>query len=181
MADVGFIMNPEFLRDLDWVTSQMPRTARAIAALPDLSGVRLACSMHPEIKMAPAMLGLLQRGAELFLITCNPATVSDPFVEYCTAQGSPRFCRARNVKKADHDRSILAALDFAPTHLCEMGADLTAALIAGQHSTAFARDLKPQEAARRDLQRSKDRFPIRFSTGMICRSKKVCTTVTWSV
>ena len=84
-------MNPEFLRDLDWVTSQMPRTARAIAALPDLSGVRLACSMHLEIKMAPAMLGLLQRGAELFLITCNPATVSDPFVEYCTAQGARAF------------------------------------------------------------------------------------------
>ena len=151
-------MNPEFLRDLDWVTSQMPRTARAIAALPDLSGVRLACSMHLEIKMAPALLGLLQRGAELFLITCNPATVSDPFVEYCTAQGARAFA-ARGMSKADHDRSILAALDFAPTHLCEMGADLTAALIAGQHSHCVCAGLEATGSGTTRLAALKGQIP----------------------
>lgn len=122
-------MNAEFLRDLDWVKSQMPRTARAVAQLPDLSGVRLACSMHLEIKMAQAISGLLFRGAELFLVTCNPATVSDPFVEWCKAQGA-KAVAARGMSPTDHARSIVAALQFAPTHLCEMGADLTMALCA---------------------------------------------------
>ncbi len=107
----------------------MPKTERAIAALPDLSSVRLACSMHLEIKMAKAVSGLIQKGAKLFLTTCNPATVSPEFVAWCVAQGAQADA-ARGMSQAALDRSIAAALDFAPTHLCEMGADLTCALLA---------------------------------------------------
>lgn len=122
-------MNANFLRDLAWVSQQMPRTERALAQLPSLHGVRLACSMHLEIKMAPALSGLLGKGATLFLTTCNPATVSDEMVQWCVAQGA-QVQASRGMSQRDLDRAVAAALDFAPTHLCEMGADLTVALVA---------------------------------------------------
>ncbi|MDM7320075.1 hypothetical protein QUH24_28945, partial [Klebsiella pneumoniae] len=43
-----------------------------LAALPDLSGVRLACCMHLDMKMIPLVQGILDKGAQVFLTTCNP-------------------------------------------------------------------------------------------------------------
>ena len=59
----------------------MPLTDEEIRLLPDLGGVRLACSIHLEPKVAPTLEGLLMRGAHLFLTTCNPATVRDELVK----------------------------------------------------------------------------------------------------
>ena len=62
-------MENTLTKELAWVRLHMPRLGRALADLPDLRGVRLACSFHLEIKMVPLVEGLLQRGAELFLTT----------------------------------------------------------------------------------------------------------------
>ncbi|NBC30594.1 MAG: adenosylhomocysteinase, partial [Spirochaetes bacterium] len=69
-----------FLRDIDWIHRHMPLTRRAVSALPDLTGVRLACNMHLDPKMHPFIHGLMEGGAAVHLTTCNTGTVSDPLV-----------------------------------------------------------------------------------------------------
>jgi len=117
----------DLARELAWTERHMPRLRRALAGLPDLRGVRLACSMHLDLKMVPLVAGLLSRGAAVFLTTCNPATVRDEVVAHLRAlgaNGSPWRAMPADDWRAAFDE----ALAWGPTHLCEMGADLSAAL-----------------------------------------------------
>ncbi len=126
-----------FERDLEWVSEHMPITRATIAALPDLSGVRLACSMHLDIKMIVAIDGLLARGAHVFMTTCNPATVRDEVVAHCVARGS-RNVEAHawhGMSSADYSAAVERAIAWSPTHLCEMGAEITSALASGARAT----------------------------------------------
>ena len=117
-----------FEQELAWTKQHMMRTLRAIDLLPDLQGVRLACSMHLDLKMMALVEGLLTKGAELFITTCNPTTVRDPVVAAMRKQGAQA--------EAWHDMpaeaylsAIHQALAWQPTHLCEMGADLSHELL----------------------------------------------------
>lgn len=123
--------------ELSWIREQMPRTAAVAAALPDLRGMRLACSMHLEEKMGPAIEGLLSRGAELFLTTCNADTVRDDFVAWCRGRGVHVVAR-RGMSSDERAAAIRDAVDWGPSHLCEMGADLTAALVGRGRAGAHA-------------------------------------------
>lgn len=116
----------DFNRELEWTRLQMPLLRRALVTLPDLSGVRLACSMHLDIKMVPFVEGLIERGAEIFLTTCNSLTVRDAVVERLVERGAEADAR-RGMSEEERDASYARALDWEPTHLCEMGADLTLA------------------------------------------------------
>ncbi len=120
-------MYQNFRAELEWASRHMPRTHAAVAALPDLNGVRLACNMHLDLKMAPLVAGLLDKGADIFLTTCNPTTVQNAVVEYLTQKGAKAHAW-RDMSGADWSNSFDLALDWAPTHLCEMGADLTTRL-----------------------------------------------------
>ncbi len=106
----------------------MPVTRAAIADLPDLSSVRIACSMHLEIKMIPAIEGLLNRGASLFLATCNRQTVCDDTVAWCRKAGAEAHAW-RGMNFDDLAVADERACAFRPTHLCEMGADLAVRLL----------------------------------------------------
>lgn len=114
----------DFETRLDWTRAHMPVTLAIAETLPSLAGVRLACSMHLEIKMIPAIEALLARGAELFLATCNPTTVCDETIAFCKARGAKAHA-FRNMKPSDMTDAWNAIVDFRPTHLCEMGADIT--------------------------------------------------------
>lgn len=105
----------------------MPRSERALAQLPALTGVRLACSVHLESKMLLLFEALLARGAKLFLTTCNPTTVRDDVVAYLQTRGADAAARL-GMSAADSRQAIQHALAWQPTHLFEMGADLTIAL-----------------------------------------------------
>lgn len=105
----------------------MPRTLRQVAALPDLSGVRLACCMHLDMKMIPLVQGILDKGAQVFLTTCNPTTVQDDVVAWLVERGA-EACAWRNMSDADWQQSWEKAIAWQPTHLCEMGADITTLL-----------------------------------------------------
>ena len=61
----------DFERSLAWAWLNMPLTQTACERLPDLNGVRLACSVHLDLKMIPAFETCLERGADLFLTTCK--------------------------------------------------------------------------------------------------------------
>ncbi|WP_368644293.1 adenosylhomocysteinase (plasmid) [Vibrio sp. HB236076] len=112
----------------------MVKMQAALASLPDLSGVRLACNMHLDLKMAPLVKGIMDKGAEVFLTTCNPTTVQDEVVAYLVAHGAKAHAW-RNMSEQEWQESFDRALAWQPTHLCEMGADLTTRLnqTKGQH------------------------------------------------
>jgi adenosylhomocysteinase len=120
-------MEPDIPRELDWARAHMPRVQRALATLPDLREMRLACSLHLDLKTVPLVEGLLERGAQLFLTTCNPETVRDEVAAYLRARGASVEAR-RGMPADDYAAAIERALDWGPTHLCEVGADLTVAL-----------------------------------------------------
>ena len=106
----------------------MPRTQRALQTLPaDLSAMRLACCVHLEIKMIVLFEALLARGAKLFLTTCNPTTVRDDTVQWLVAHGATADARF-GMSASECDAAIQRALDWQPTHLCEVGGDLSCAL-----------------------------------------------------
>lgn len=116
----------DFTAQLDWVTTNMPRVKRAIDLLPDLTGTKITCCMHLEIKMVPGLEGLVKRGAQLFLTTCNTHTVKDDAVNYLS-----KIAEVQASHGMDHDswqKSLTNALAWSPTLLCEMGADLTRVL-----------------------------------------------------
>jgi adenosylhomocysteinase len=116
-------------QNLSWIRRHMPLTRAQCDALPRLDGVRLACSIHLEPKVVVALEAILQRGAGVFLTTCNPATVRDEVVEWLAAKGavSPAW---KGMSAADTAEAERRALAWAPTHLFEMGASLAAATIA---------------------------------------------------
>lgn len=120
-------MYQNFRAELDWATRHMTRTQAALEALPSLNGVKLACNMHLDLKMAPFVAGVLAKGAQVFLTTCNPTTVQNEVVEYLQQKGAKAHAW-RDMSDSDWSDSFDLALDWAPTHLCEMGADLTTRL-----------------------------------------------------
>ncbi len=91
-------------KEVAWASQNMPRTLRQVAALPDLSGVRLACCMHLDMKMIPLVQGILDKGAQVFLTTCNPTTVQDDVV--ASAGGA----RRRGLRVAQYERCRLATV-----------------------------------------------------------------------
>ena len=110
----------------------MPRVARAVKRLPDLSGVRIAFSMHLDPKMIPLVEGVMRQGAEVFLTTCNRDTVRDEVVAHLSGQGAEAHA-ARGMSEREYTAAAHAALEWAPTHLCEMGGELSAAWSDGPH------------------------------------------------
>jgi adenosylhomocysteinase len=117
-------------QDLSWIKRHMPLTGAQCDALPRLNGVRLACSIHLEPKGVFALESILQHGAAVFLTTCNRSTVRDDVVEWLAARGA--VCPAwKGMSTADMAEAERRALAWAPTHLFEMGASLSAAVCAG--------------------------------------------------
>lgn len=121
---------PTFDQLLAWATTQMTVTRAAGEQLGDLSGVRLAFSGHLSHNGVPALASFLERGAELFLTTCNPTTVRDQVVEHLRAKGAEAHAW-KDMPADEVRRGVRRALAWGPTHTCEMGADLTAAAHAG--------------------------------------------------
>lgn len=111
-------------RSLAWARKNMPLTEAQIAALPDLRGVRCACSIHLELKTLPFFEAILGRGGAVYLTTCNPHTVRDEAVQWLEARGAEAYAW-RGMAAADQEEAARRALDWAPTHLYEMGAILT--------------------------------------------------------
>ena len=113
----------------------MPRLAGAVKRLPSLEGFRIAFSMHLDPKMIPFVEGVLERGGAAYLTTCNPDTVRDDVVEHLRAQGAEASAY-RGMSMKEYRAAADAALEWGPTHLCEMGAELSAALLVGADGKA---------------------------------------------
>ena len=84
--------------------------------------------MHLDLKMLPLVEGLLAKGAELFITTCNPTTVRDQVVEAMRQNGA-QVEAWHNMPAGAYQSAVRHALAWQPTHLCEMGADLSYELL----------------------------------------------------
>ncbi len=115
-----------FEQQMAWAEAQMPVTRAVCAQLPDLSEVRLAYSGHLSLNITPALASFLERGARLFLTTCNPSTVRDVVVDYLTDRGAGAHAW-KDMPPEAYREGIGKALAWQPTHTCEMGADLSVA------------------------------------------------------
>jgi adenosylhomocysteinase len=126
---------------MGWVERNMPLTRAQADALPRLDGVRLACSIHLEPKVVPALEAMIGRGAALYLTTCNPTTVRDETVERLRAKGAQAHAW-KGMAEGDATDADRRAVSWGPTHLWEMGARLSACIAA-----AAAADGVPRPAA----------------------------------
>ena len=129
---------------MSWVERNMPLTRAQADALPRLDGVRLACSIHLEPKVAPALEAMIGRGAAVYLTTCNPATVRDEVVERLRARGAQAHAW-KDMGEEDAADADRRALSWGLTHLWEMGARLSAQAAAGMPRAAAAQ--MPRAAA----------------------------------
>ena len=152
-------MYQNFTEELEWATLHMTRTHRAVESLPDLSNVRIACDMHLDLKMAPLVKGLLDKGAKVFLTTCNPTTVQNEVVEYLVQHGAEAYAW-RNMSHADWQQSFQKAIDWQPTHLCEMGSDITSLIHRNNIATNVKAGLEATGSGVNRLNGLKPHYPI---------------------
>jgi len=117
-------------QEISWNRRHMVRTEQALARLPSLAGLRIAGSIHLEAKLASFLTGLRDRGADLFLTTCNRDTVRDEFTAHMRGQGL-EVQAACGMSNEEVTASRKAAHEWGPTHLLEMGAHLTTHLAEG--------------------------------------------------
>jgi len=113
---------------LEWMRLHMPLTEQEIDSLETLSGVRLACSVHLEQKAIRFFESLLDKGARLFLTTCNPSTVRNDVVKRLVSHGAEAHAWNGMTGK-DQEEAAGRALAWGPTHLYEMGAMLVQRLL----------------------------------------------------
>lgn len=127
----------EFAGELDWTRTHMPLTRRQCDLLPDLHEARIAFSIHFDIKMVPAIEGVMAHGAKVFLTTCNPSTVRDQVIGHLKHQGAE--ARAwKDMPEAEFALALDEAIAWGPTHLCEMGAELTQRIHRGDSGSVRA-------------------------------------------
>jgi adenosylhomocysteinase len=115
-----------------WARANMPLTEKEIEAFGALSGVRLACSVHLDSKCVPFFEALLDKGARVFLTTCNPHTPRDEVVKRLVSRGADAHAW-KGMGPGDQVEAAQRALDWGPTHLYEMGATLCGRIL----ETAF--------------------------------------------
>lgn len=113
-------------RALGWARRHMPIADAECERLPDLTGVRLACALHLDLKLIPALESVLERGATVFVLPADAATVRDEVVAYLRGLGVQTHAW-QGMSAADQHEGVRRALEWGPTHTCESGAPLTVA------------------------------------------------------
>lgn len=113
-----------FAAELDWTRMHSPLTRRQCDLVPDMHGARIAFSIHLDIKMVVAIEGVMAKGAKVFLTTCNPTTVRDTVVAHLTERGAEARAK-KGMSEEEFAVAVDDAIAWKPTHLCEMGAELT--------------------------------------------------------
>src|SRR3989442_2195379 len=91
--------------DLPWLQRYIPLTRRVAADLSrtTLRGRRLGLNVHLDIKMVPVVEALVQAGAQLVVLGCNPHTTRD----------SVAAVMAARVANADASAGTTAAARYA--------------------------------------------------------------------
>ncbi len=115
-----------FADELEYLRQQTPLTRRVAERVHArrLAGLRVAFSVHLDIKTVPVVEAVLQAGGEAVVVTCNPATVRREVCAYLRERGAQVQARAE-MPEEEWEASFRWALAQRPQYLCEMGADLS--------------------------------------------------------
>ncbi len=129
-----------FADELQYLRQQIPLTARVAQGFRsrDLRGICVAFSVHLDIKTVPVLEAVLEAGAQVVVVTCNPATVRDEVCRYLQDRGAQVRARAE-MPDRDWEDSFGWALDQGPHYLCEMGAELATRAAANRKLGASVR------------------------------------------
>ena len=141
MADGNLDAARGFEQTLAWTQRHMALTRAQNELLSDLTGVRLAVSAHFDHKALVPYEALLQRGCKLFLTTCNPLTVRDNVVSYLVDKGAEAHVW-HGMSAADQAEAMQRVVAWEPTHLCEMGAEITATILQQHRSSPVKASLE---------------------------------------
>lgn len=144
---------------LPWLVENSPLSQTLLGRLPSLSGVRIAASTHLDPKMVPFFQGLLSKGADLIILSCNPSTVRGEVVEILREYGATVFAEAAMTQKRYSD-FIDSALDLKPDFLFEIGADLSERLHATDRPSSVRGSLEATGSGLIKLKKFKPRYPI---------------------
>ena len=109
---------------LSWAARHLDLTRWVCDTLPPLAGMRLAASVHIDVKFAVAALRLRDLGAEVFLVAASPHTTRDDVRAALEERGIASHAW-RGMSEEDRVAGVAKALDWGPTHTCEMGADIS--------------------------------------------------------
>ena len=78
--------------------------------------------------MTPVIEFVLERGAAVFLTSCNRTTIRNEMVQYLVSRGAEAHAW-NGMSSNDEGDAGAKAIDWRPTHLCEMGAALTSTIV----------------------------------------------------
>ena len=112
--------------ELRWLETFTPATRAAAEALPSLANERILVVCHLDLKMVPYFEALVNKGAKVHAHAANPATTRDAVADRLRSLGVHAPARKEDPPER-HAAHLAAAIESAPTLLCEMGADATAA------------------------------------------------------
>ncbi|MPZ89998.1 MAG: adenosylhomocysteinase, partial [Nitriliruptorales bacterium] len=109
-------------------------------------------------EVIPALESVLERGASVFVLPSDPATVRDEVVAYLRDLGAVTHAW-QGMDTADLQAAVHRALGWAPTHTCETGAHLSVA--AGEREGGTIRaGLEATAAGIARLQGLRLRYPV---------------------
>ncbi len=113
---------------IDWVSRFMPvlnMIRREFERERPLSGVRIACCLHLEMKTAYLVEVLAAGGAEVAVCGANPLSTQDDVAAALAAEGISVFA-VRGEGEEDRRRRMRAVLETRPDVIIDDGADLVA-------------------------------------------------------
>jgi adenosylhomocysteinase len=140
---------------MDWAARHLELTRWACDTLPPLAGMRLAVTAHIDVKLAVAALRLRELGVEMFLAAASPHTTRNDVRAALEERGIA--CHAwRGMSEEDRLAGVAAALDWGPTHTCEMGADISVLAARNGHTGIVA----GLEATQTGINRLTDVAPV---------------------
>ncbi len=152
------------LEDLDvsqrlgWAARHLELTRWACDALPPLDGMRLAATVHIDVKFAVVALRLRDLGAEVFLAAASPHTTRDDVRAALQERGIASHAW-RGMSEQDRLAGVGKALEWGPTHTCEMGADISV-LAARERRTGIVAGLEATQTGINRLVDVEPSYPL---------------------
>lgn len=116
--------------ELPWLQRYTPLTRRVAADLSrtTLRGRRIALNIHLDIKMVPVVEALVQAGAQVVVLGCNPHTTRDGVAASMAACGAEVYAWA-GMTEAERHEGFRWALSRECEFVSEMGGELLEAAV----------------------------------------------------
>lgn len=111
--------------ELPWLQRYIPLTRRVAADLSrtTLRDRRIGLNVHLDIKMAPVVEALVQAGARVVVLGCNPHTTRDSVAALMAARGAEVYAWA-GMTEAERQEGFRWALSHECEFVSEMGGEL---------------------------------------------------------